>query len=46
LYDVKENGILMQGGVIDSNLRSINEARKLISGIENYLTDLTLYYKP
>ena len=46
LYDVKENGILMQGGVIDSNLRSINEARKLIPGIENYLTDLTLYYKP
>ena len=46
LYDVKENGILMQGGVIDSNLRSINEARKLIPGIENYLTDLILYYKP
>ena len=46
LYDVKENGVLMQGGVIDSNLRSINEARKLIPGIENYLVDLTLYYKP
>jgi hypothetical protein len=46
LYDVKENGILMQGGVIDSNLRSINEARKLIPGIEDYLTNLTLYYKP
>jgi hypothetical protein len=46
LYDVKENGILMQGGVIDSNLRSISEARKLIPGIENYLTNLTLYYKP
>ena len=45
LYDVKENDILMQGGVIDSNLRSINKARKLIPGIENYLTDLTLYYK-
>lgn len=46
LYDVKENGILMQGGVIDSNLRSINEAKKLIPGIENYLVDLTLYYRP
>ena len=46
LYDVKENNILIQGGVIDSNLKSINEARKLIPGIENYLKDLTLYYKP
>lgn len=45
LYDKKENGILIQGGVIDSNLRSIQEASKKISGIGNYLNDLLLYYK-
>ena len=46
LYDVKENDILMQGGVIDSNLRSIQQANKTIPGIDLYLTNLTLYYKP
>jgi hypothetical protein len=45
LYDVKENDILMKGGVIDSNLRSINQAQKTMPGIRDYLTDLTLYYK-
>ena len=45
LYDVKENGILLQGGVIDSNLRSIQQTQKIIPGIERYFTDLTLYYK-
>jgi hypothetical protein len=46
LYDQKENGILMQGGVIDSNLKSIQQARKTILNIERYLTDPLLYYKP
>ena len=45
LYDVKENDILMKGGVIDSNLRSINQAQKTMPSIRDYLTDLTLYYK-
>lgn len=45
LYDVKENGILLKGGVIDSNLRSIQQAQKQMPGIRDYLTDLTLYYK-
>jgi len=45
LYDVKENGVLIQGGVIDSNLRSINTASNKISQISSYLNDLTLYYK-
>ena len=45
LYDVKENDILMKGGVIDSNLRSIDQAQKNMPGIRDYLTDLTLYYK-
>jgi len=45
LYDVKENNILIQGGVIDSNLRSINQAQKTMPSIRDYLTDLTLYYK-
>jgi hypothetical protein len=46
LYDVKENGILMEGGVVDSNLRSIQKASQTIKGIEKYFTDLTLYYIP
>jgi hypothetical protein len=45
LYDVRENDILMQGGVIDSNLRSTQQAQKTMPGIRDYLTDLTLYYK-
>ena len=45
LYDVKENGVLLQGGVIDSNLRSIQQTQKIIPGIEKYFIDLTLYYK-
>lgn len=45
LYDVKENGILIKGGVIDSNLRSIDQAQKTMPSIRDYLTDLTLYYK-
>ena len=45
LYDVKENDILIKGGVIDSNLRSIDQAQKTMPSIRDYLTDLTLYYK-
>jgi hypothetical protein len=43
LYDKKENGILIQGGIIDSNLRSIQEANKTMPGIADYLNNLTLY---
>lgn len=45
LYDIKENGILKQGGVIDSNQRSVNTASSKIPTISNYLNNLTLYYK-
>jgi len=45
LYDKKENGVLIQGGIIDSNLRSIQEANKTMPGIGDYLNDLTLYAK-
>jgi hypothetical protein len=45
LYDKKENGILIQGGIIDSNLRSIQEANKTMPGIVDYLNNLTLYAK-
>jgi hypothetical protein len=45
LYDKKENGILIQGGIIDSNLRSIQEANKTMPGIADYLNNLTLYAK-
>ena len=43
LYDKKENGILIEGGVVDSNLRSVQEASKVIPYISNYLNNLTLY---
>jgi hypothetical protein len=43
LYDKKENGVLIQGGIIDSNLRSIQEANKTMPGIADYLNNLTLY---
>jgi hypothetical protein len=37
--------LLIQGGIIDSNKRSVQEAEKIIKGISNYLNDLTLYAK-
>jgi hypothetical protein len=43
LYDIKQGNLLIQGGIIDSNKRSIQEAEKIIKGISNYLNDLTLY---
>jgi hypothetical protein len=43
LYDKKENSILIEGGVVDSNLRSVQEASKVIPYISNYLNNLTLY---
>ena len=43
LYDVKQNNVLIVGGIIDSNKRSTQEAEKNMLGISNYLTDLTLY---
>lgn len=46
LYDQKQNGVLIQGGIIDSNKRSVESASKKIPGIKNYLTDLTLYAFP
>lgn len=46
LYDEKQNNILVKGGVIDSNKRSVQQAQTNIPGVENYLTNLLLYYKP
>jgi hypothetical protein len=43
LYDVKQNGVLVKGGIVDSNLRSIQEANKTMPGIINYLNNLVLY---
>jgi hypothetical protein len=43
LYDVKQGNLLIHGGIIDSNKRSIQEANKTMPGIGNYLNDLTLY---
>jgi hypothetical protein len=43
LYDVKQNSVLVKGGIVDSNLRSIQEANKTMPGIANYLNNLTLY---
>jgi hypothetical protein len=43
LYDIKQGNLLVQGGIIDSNKRSIQEAEKTIPGIANYLNNLTLY---
>jgi hypothetical protein len=45
LYDIKQSNLLIQGGIIDSNKRSVQEAEKIIKGISNYLNDLTLYAK-
>jgi hypothetical protein len=44
-YDQYQNGILVKGGVIDSNKRSLQQAEKVMPGISNYLSDLLLYYK-
>lgn len=46
LYDKKQNNILVKGGIIDSNKRSIQQAEQTIKGISNYLNDLTLYARP
>ena len=43
LYDVKQDNVLIVGGIIDSNKRSVQEAEKTTPGISNYLVDLTLY---
>lgn len=45
LYDVKENNVLIEGGIIDSNLRSIDIANRIMPGVKNYFTDVTLYAK-
>jgi hypothetical protein len=45
LYDVKENNVLVEGGIIDSNLRSIDMANRIMPGVRNYFTDVTLYAK-
>jgi hypothetical protein len=45
LYDIKQSNLLIHGGIIDSNKRSVQEAEKIIKGISNYLNDLTLYAK-
>lgn len=46
MYDVKENGVLLKGGIVDSNKRSIHSASATIKGIAGYLKDLTLYATP
>jgi hypothetical protein len=43
LYDVKQGNVLVEGGIIDSNLRSIDMANKTMPGVKNYFTDITLY---
>jgi hypothetical protein len=43
LYDIKQGNLLVQGGIIDSNKRSIQDAEKTMPGITNYLNNLTLY---
>jgi hypothetical protein len=43
LYDVKQDNVLIVGGIIDSNKRSVQEAEKTVSDISSYLVDLTLY---
>ena len=43
LYDIKQNNVLIVGGIIDSNKRSVQEAEKTTPEISNYLIDLTLY---
>jgi hypothetical protein len=45
LFDEKQNNILMKGGIIDSNKRSIQQAEQSIPGLSSYLTDLLLYAK-
>jgi len=45
LYDVKENNVLVEGGIIDSNLKSIDMANRIMPGVRNYFTDVTLYAK-
>jgi len=45
LYDVKENNVLVEGGIIDSNLRSIDMSNRIMHGVRNYFTDVTLYAK-
>jgi hypothetical protein len=43
LNDIKQGNLLIQGGIIDSNKRSVQEAEKTMPGITNYLNNLTLY---
>jgi len=45
LYDVKQGNVLVEGGIIDSNIRSREMANKIMPGVENYLVDLVLYAK-
>lgn len=45
LYDVKQGNVLVEGGIVDSNMRSREMASKIMPGIENYLVNLTLYAK-
>ena len=45
LYDVKQGNVLVEGGIIDSNIRSREMANKTMPGVDNYLVDLTLYAK-
>jgi hypothetical protein len=43
LFDEKQNNILMRGGIVDSNKRSIQSAEQYIPDLSFYLNDLILY---
>ena len=46
LYDVKQDNILIQGGIINSNMRSTQQAEQTLPGVSNYLNNLLLYANP
>jgi hypothetical protein len=46
MYDEFKDGVLIKGGIIDSNKRSIQKSENNIPGLSNYLNNLLLYTKP
>jgi len=45
-YDEFKDGVLIKGGIIDSNKRSIQKSENNIPGLSNYLNNLLLYTRP
>ena len=43
LHDIKDKGVIVKKGVIDTNIRSIRPLEKMIPEIKHYLTDLSRY---